>query len=216
MRLLPLSLLLVSLSLLGQQAVQLPHPSQAVLAEPSSPPARTVDDPRAGLSFHLPAGWNFSRQDGELSTFALDARSAGAHARLHQVADLAFNPYPLSTFEGAIFYVSSTPHVSAKGCADEAATPLPRRRESTTIDGVEFQHGYSQLEQECVVSRDEIYTALREGSCLRFDLVIHTACGASSGFRDMTAAQLQLINQRLDAVLRSVRFNAPRQHPVGR
>ena len=118
----------------------------------------------------------------------------------------------MSTFEGAIFYASSTPHLSAAACAAEAVTPLPRRQEATQIDGVTFNHGYGQLEQDCVVSRDEIYTSLRQGSCLRFDLVIHTACGASSGFRDMTAAQLQSINQRLQSILQSVRFDMPKQH----
>lgn len=208
MRFLPLLPFLLTLSGLAQQAVQLPRlGSPPPAPEPTSPPARTVSDTRAGLSFDLPAGWEFSREDGQLSTFALDARSAGTRARLQEVANLAFNPYPQSTFEGALFYVSSTPRLTAQACAAEAATPLPRRQETTTIDGVTFQHGYGELEQDCVVSRDEIYTTLRAGSCLRFDLVIHTACGASSGFRDMTAAQLQSVNQRMESILQSVHFD---------
>ncbi len=212
MRPLPLSFLLLFSPLLAQQAVHLPQPSQA--PEPSDPPARTLSDPRAGFSFHLPAGWNFSRQDGELSTYALDARSAGVHARLHEVANLAFNPFPTSTFEGALFYVSSTPHLSPQACAAEAATPLPRHQETVQINGVQFQHGYSELQQDCVVSRDEIYTALHGRSCLRFDLVIHTACAASSGFHDVTTLQLQSINQRLETILQSIQFTEPRTSPA--
>ncbi len=205
MRLLPI--LLASSTAVAQHVIAVPSFGQPSPSEPTSPAARTVHDTRARLTFHLPAGWNFSRQDGELSTFALDARSASPSARLQEVANLNFNPFPLSTFSGAIFYVSETPRSTAAACARETATAPPRRQEATTVDGVPFQHGHGELIQECVVARDEVYTTLRRGSCLRFDLVINTFCGASSGARDMTRSELDAVNQRLTGILDSVHFD---------
>ena len=176
--------------------------------EPTSPPAQQVRDVRDQLAFHLPAGWNLSRHDGELSTFALDARSAPQRAQMHAVANLNFNPFPYSTFEGAIFYVASTPQSTVQACAGQASAPGSRSPETVTLDGVAFQHGYSELGRACVESRDEVYTAMRGGSCLRFDLVINTFCGESSGARDMTAGELAAVEHRLEGILHSVRFES--------
>ena len=175
--------------------------------EPTSPPARHVRDTRDRLAFDLPAGWNFSRQDGDLSTFALDARSAPQRAQMHAVANVNFNPYPYSTFEGAIFYVAATPRSTMQACAAQAAAPGSRAPETVMLDGVPFQHGYSELGRSCVESRDEVYTAMRGGSCLRFDLVINTFCGDSSGARDITAGELAAVEHRLEGVLHSIKFD---------
>ena len=176
--------------------------------EPTSPPAQHVHDAREQLSFNLPVGWNLSRRDGDLSTFALDARSAPAHAQMHAVANLAFNPFPYSTFEGAIFYVAATPRSTEQACAAQAVSPGSRTPETIVLGGVPFQHGYSELGRSCVESRDEVYTAMRSGSCLRFDLVINTFCGESSGARDMTAGELAAVEHRLEGVLHSVHFES--------
>lgn len=184
---------------------RLPNQVQPV-PEPTSPPARHVVDTRDGLTFDLPAGWNYSRQDGDLSTFALDARSAPRAAQMHAVANLNFNPFPYSTFEGAIFYVAATPQSTAQLCAGQASAPGSRGPATVMVDGVAFQHGYSELGRSCVESRDEVYTALRAGRCLRFDLVINTFCGESSGARDMTPGELASVEQRLEGVLHSVHF----------
>ena len=85
--------------------------------EPTDPPAQIVADSRTHVSFHLPAGWVLSRKDGEISTFHLDARTAPRQSSLRAVANLNFNPFPLSTFSGAIFYLSATSHISASACA---------------------------------------------------------------------------------------------------
>ncbi len=64
------------------------------------------------------------------------------------------------------------------------------------------EHGGS-----CVESRDDVYTALRGSSCLRFDLVINTFCGGEvSGARDMTPEQLNAVRGRMEGVLHTVRF----------
>lgn len=183
--------------------------AQAPQAEPTSPPARHVHDTRDRLRFDVPAGWNFSRRDGELSTFALDARSALERTRMHAVANLDFNPFPLSTFSGSLFYVSATASSTDAACANQAAAPASHPVTMPVLDGVTFKHGYNEHGSSCIESRDEIYTAMRGGSCLRFDLVINSFCGAGSGARDMTAVELGAVRARLEGVLQSVRFDAP-------
>ncbi len=175
--------------------------------EPTSPPARTVHDTRDQLSFDLPAGWNFSRHDGEFSTFALDARSALAQTQLHAAAALDFNPFPYSTFSGAFFYVSATLHATPLSCSNQATAPASHSAPPLEIGGAPFKRGYTEHGGSCIESRDEVYTAIRGTSCLRFDLVINTFCGGEvSGARDMTPAELEAVHKRMEGILHSVRF----------
>lgn len=173
------------------------------------PPPQHVRDARGGVSFDLSAGWNLTQKDGDLSTFALDARSAGAYTQMRDAAQLAFNPFPASTFSGAIFYFSVTPHISAQACANQAPAQHPRTVAHVVLDGVDFTHGYDEHGTICTEARDEIYTALRHGSCLRFDLVMNTFCGGDvSGVRSMTDDQIAAVRKRLEAVLMTVRIDA--------
>ena len=184
-------------------ARQAPQP----VPEPTSPPARTVHDSRDRLTFDLPAGWKYSRQDGEFSTFALDARSALGETQLHAAASLDFNPFPYSTFSGALFYVSATPHSTPLSCSNQATAPVSHLSSPLVLDGTTFKRGYYEHGGSCVESRDDVYTALRGASCLRFDLVINTFCGGEvSGARDMTEQQLEAVRKRMEGVLRTVRF----------
>ena len=175
--------------------------------EPTGPPARTVHDSRDRLTFDLPAGWNYSRQDGEFSTFALDARSALAETQLHAAASLDFNPFPYSTFSGALFYVSATPRATPLSCSNQATAPASHPASPLVLDGMTFKRGYYEHGGSCVESRDDVYTALRGTNCLRFDLVINTFCGGEvSGARDMTEQQLEAVRKRMEDVLHTVRF----------
>ncbi len=185
---------------LGRRPVPLP--------EPTSPPARHIREPRTGISFDLPAGWNFSRQDSELSTFALDARSALPSTQMHSVAQIAFNPFPYSTFSGALFYSSLTPHSTDLACSNQATAPIARPASTASVSGIPFKHGYSEHGGACIESRDEVYTALRGTTCFRFDLVINTFCGGEvSGARDMTDRELDAVRHRLETILNTVHLD---------
>lgn len=184
-----------------------PLHSAAPVREPVSPPAREVRDSRDHLSFHLPAGWELTRKDGEVSTFHLDARSASSSAQMRLVASLAFNPYPQSTFEGAFFYVSSAPHLSSAACAAETSSKPFQALPDGEVGGRTFARGKDEHGGSCTESRDVAYTSVVEGSCLRFDLTVNTFCGGEvSGAQDLTEDQLQSIYSRLVGVLHSVTF----------
>jgi hypothetical protein len=175
--------------------------------EPVSPAARDVADERDGLRFHLPPGWNLARKDGEASTFRLDARTAPAKSRLRMVASLAFNPYPQSTFEGALFYVSATPGLSAEACAAETTAKPFQGLATARIDGKSFWRGKDEHGHICTEGRDVAYTAMRGNACLRFDLAINNFCGGDvSGAEDLTEGQLQALYTRLATILNSIRF----------
>ena len=177
------------------------------VAEPTDPPARDVRDARDGLMFHLPDGWNLTTRDGEVSTFRLDARNAPHQSQLHMVASLGFNPYPQSTFEGALFYVSATPHATASACAAQTAMKPFTSLAPAKVGDETFARGKDERGHICTEARDVAYTALRGGSCLRFDLAINSFCGGEvSGAQDLTEGQLQAIYSRLVGILDSVRF----------
>jgi hypothetical protein len=189
----------------------LPKPkyeSPAPPAEPTSPPAQTVTDDRTHVTFRLPAGWTLSRRDGEISTFRLDARTAPRNSNLRVAASLNFNPFPMSTFSGALFYLSATPRLSASACAAETRVkpeiPLP----AAVVGDVKFSRGRDEHGHICTESRDVTYTALRGNSCLRFDLAINSFCGGEvSGAQDLTDAQLGSLFKRLENILDTVQFN---------
>jgi hypothetical protein len=185
----------------------LPPPRPTTAPEPTNPPAQTVTDVRTHVAFHLPPGWNVSHKDGEVSTFHLDARTAPRQSQLRAVASLAFNPFPRSTFSGALFYLSATPHSTAETCAAQTTTKPETPLEGAVIADVKFSRGKDESGKICTEARDLAYTTLRGGSCVRFDLAINSFCGGEvSGAEDLTEAQLSSLFKRLEDVLATVQF----------
>jgi hypothetical protein len=175
--------------------------------EPTDPPAQTVTDAKAHVVFHLPPGWNLSRKDGEISTYRLDARTAPRRAQLRAAASLNFNPFPLSTFSGAIFYLSTTPSISAAACAAQTSVKPQVAMDSAVIADMKFSRGKDEHGHICTEARDVAYTAMRGGSCVRFDLAVNSFCGGDdSGAQDLTEEQLASLFKRLEGILDTVRF----------
>ena len=189
----------------------LPPPKSRAAAkpppEPTSPPSQTVEDERTHVVFHLPAGWNLARKDGELSTFRLDARTAPRRSEVRAVASLSFNPFPLSTFSGVLFYLSTTPHTTAAVCAAETTTKPEKPLPPAIVGDVKFSRGRDEHGHICTESRDVAYTAMRGGSCVRFDLAVNSFCGGEvSGAQDLTEEQLESLFKRLEGILGTVEF----------
>ena len=171
------------------------------------PAARTVTDNAAGVTFRLPAGWNMEQKDGELSTFHLDARTASKRAQLRVVANMNWNPFPQTTFSGALFYLSVTPRTSAVLCAGQTTTKPDTKIAGAVIDDVRFNRGKDEHGGICTEARDIAYTAFRAGSCVRFDLAVNTFCGGEvSGAQDMTDTQLTAVFGRMEGILQTVTF----------
>lgn len=178
-----------------------------VAPEPTSPPAQMIEDEWTHAVLHLPAGWNVSHKDGELSTFRLDARTAPARSDLRFAASLNFNPYPLSTFSGAMFYLSVVPRSSAAACAAETTMKPEKPLPAAIVGDVKFARGKDEHGHICTESRDVAYTAMRGGSCVRFDLAVNSFCGGEvSGAEDLTEEQLGSLFKRLEGILGSVEF----------
>jgi hypothetical protein len=205
-RLLTLALLVLSAAT-PQLHAQTPRREAASVSEPTTPAAQHFHDSRYHVAFDLPAAWNLSRRDGEVSTFHLDARSAAPTAQLRAVASIAFNPYPLSTFSGALVYFSVTPRINDADCASQAFLPLHRPATTESIHGVSFAHGSDEHGGVCIESRDEVYTAFRNHACYRFDLVLNTFCGEQVGARAMTHAEMENIRARQQKILDSLDLN---------
>ena len=187
---------------------------------PAAPPpdAKSTDfrDSHYGVRFRVPQGWELARKDGQLSTFHLDARTAPRKAQMRSVAAIQFNPYPFSTFSGALFYYSVEPHSTDVECARQATGPSPHEKDTQDIDGMSFAHGHDEHGNICIEARDEVYTAYRKGACYRFDLTVNTFCSISSGAADMTDTQLEQIDQRMTDILSTVKLDWTRigPHPV--
>jgi hypothetical protein len=182
--------------------------SQPVTPEPTSPPAYPFHDSRYGVTFTIPTAWNLNRKDSEVSTFRFDAPTATHATQLRAVATISFNPHPYSTFSGALFYFSVTPHASPAQCTAQASAEAPHTVTTTPIAGITFTHGYNEHGTICTESRDEIYTTPRNNACYRFDVVINTFCGGDvSGVQDITPHELDAVRHRMQTILDSVKFD---------
>jgi hypothetical protein len=176
--------------------------------EPTTPAARPFHDARYGVTFTVPAAWNITRRDSEVSTFRLDARSASRTTQLRAVSTISFNPHPYSTFSGALFYFSVTPRATPAQCTAQASALAPRTVTTTPIGDIPFTHGYDEHGTICTESRDEIYTTPRNNACYRFDVVINTFCGGDvSGVQDITPGELDAVRKRMQTILDSVKFD---------
>jgi hypothetical protein len=189
---------------------QLPRLPVRGLTEPAEPltpdpaEARPFHDAKYKVSFSVPAGWNFEQKDGLLSNFGVETPTARRKTDVRGVAAINFNPWPVSTFAGALFYYSVIPRAKAEMCAAQTSTrgvkPLPEAQ----IDGTAFHHGTDHHGKVCTEARDEVFTAMQGKSCLRFDLVVNTFCAETSGAQEITPAQLQDVDKRLAMLLGSV------------
>lgn len=192
----------------------------AQVSVPVAPPANAkiqdFRDSHYGVRFSIPGGWTLARKDGEVSTFHLDARTASPKAQMRSVAAIGFNPYPFSTFSGALFYYSVEPHTTDAECAKQATGPTAHVRDTQDIDGMSFAHGHDEHGHICIEARDEVYTAYRKGSCYRFDLAMNTFCSVSSGAVDLTDMELEQIDKRMTDILSTVKLDWTRTgpHPV--
>jgi len=213
-----LAIILLPAAIFAQQkqvpkAVPLPvpvpslHPTREI-PDPESPAARTVTDTKDGISFDLPKAWNLTYKDGEVSTYRMDARTASRRAQLRAVATLAFNPYPLSTFSGATFYLSVTPATTAVECAAQTKVKPEKPLPTETIAGITFHRGKDEHGKICTEARDIAYTTMHGTSCIRFDTAINTFCGGEvSGAEEITDAQLSALFKRMEGMLETVKFS---------
>lgn len=208
-------LLFVVLSGVGVAAAQ--------VSVPETPPpglkVKTFHDRSFGVRFKIPGGWTLGRRDKEVSTFHLDARTAPPNSQMRSVAAIQFNPYPYSTFSGALFYFSVERHSTDGECARQAKGVFADK-DLQDIGGVRFAHGHDEHGRVCVEARDEVYTAYRKGSCYRFDLAMNNFCSISSGAADLTEAQLEQIDRRMTDILSTVTLDwekaGPQPVPVPR
>ena len=194
------------------KVIPVPVPKAPVLVpEPVSPalkefPAQTVKDARTGVEMQLPAGWRMETRDGEMSTFHLDARTAAPNASLRMVAMLGYNPFPRSTFSGAMLYLS-TARTTAADCGAQTSVQPDMAMSGATINEVNFKRGKDEHGRICTQARDIAYTAMRRGVCVRFDLAVNTFCGGDvSGVKDITDKELAEVFGRMEAILQTVKF----------
>ena len=198
--------------------------SVAQVTVPDEPPpsakAQTFHDGHYGVRFEVPGGWSLARKDKQVSTFHLDARTASPKAMMRSVAAIEFNPYPYSTFSGALFYFSVEPHSTDEECSRQATGFGPARtlteaqpKDVQDIGGMDFAHGHDEHGKICVEARDEVYTAYRKGACYRFDLTLNTFCSVSSGAADLTQTELEQIDQRMANILSTVQLDWEKTGP---
>ncbi len=201
-------------------------------ATPARDTTRNFSDSRYGVRFRVPPGWNLTRKDREISTFRLDARSALPRSEMRAVATLDFNPFPMSTLSGALFYYSVEPHTTDRECERQVTGTPPEKEEVRSdlqtrsdnapekdiqnIGGMDFLHGHDEHGSICVEARDEVYTAFRKGACYRFDLVVNTFCPESSGAQEITLRQMHDIEERMTSILSTVvlKWEKSGAHPV--
>ncbi len=172
--------------------------------EHPQPAARDFRDRKDGLTLRIPAGWDLEQKDGVLSSFQKDVSAMRGPFHLRAVATLTYNPYAYSTFAGAAFYFSTLTHSNAQVCASQTKAPTAKAQSDVAIAGIPFNHGQDHHGMICTESRDDVFTTMRGGTCLRFDLVVNTFCSQTSGALELSPKQLGDIDTRLGGILQSI------------
>lgn len=190
-----------------KNATDLPGFSTPKETQNPKPAKRPFADKKYKLHFEIPAGWDFEKKDGYLSNFSHDSRDTDPNLDVRGVAAINFNPWPPTTFSGALFYYSVKPKSSAADCAAQTSSGNVHAVAPVTIDGISFHHGKDEYGIGCVQSRIDVFTTLRGNACVRFDTVINTYCAANSGASEINARQLGDIQARLGRILGSIRFD---------
>lgn len=175
--------------------------------EHPEPAAQDFRDPKYKVSFHVPAGWNFERKDGLLSTYGVEIHAA-QRPDVRGIAAINFNPWPPTTFASAIFYYSVTPKANREMCEAQTSSGKVKSLPSAEVGGMPFFHGHEQHGTICTEVRDEVFTAMRGNACMRFDLLVNTFCSETSGAMELNADQLKDVDQRLSGILGSVHLGA--------
>ncbi len=173
-------------------------------ANPDPAAARTFTDAKYKVTFTVPPGWNLERKDGLLSNFGVETRTARRRTDVRGVASINFNPWPITTFAGAIFYYSVIPRADAGQCVAQTATKPVKPLPDADVDGTSFHHGHDQHGAVCTEARDEVFAAMQGNTCIRFDLVVNTFCAETSGAMEITPMQLKDVDKRLASLLGSV------------
>jgi hypothetical protein len=179
------------------------------------------NDERFRVAFEVPAGWEFTTKDGEVSSFHADLSEVPSKFVLRAVASMNFNPFPQSTLGGAMFYFSVGQKTGEDACLKAAfAEPQKKIRKAATQDigGMKFVHAHDEGGQICTEVRDEVYAAYRKGACYRFDLKINTFCAVSSGAMEINEPELEDIEKRMVGILSTVELgwekSGPHEVPV--
>ncbi|SEG38372.1 hypothetical protein SAMN05421819_2808 [Bryocella elongata] len=168
--------------------------------------ARDFRDSRYGVHLEVPAGWTLARRDGELSNFLLDVKGSPASSVVRAASSMDFNPFPHSTFGGALLYFTVQPNSDERSC-EKQADASAGKSEVVGIGGMGFTHAHVEHGSECVEARDDVYTAYRKHACYRFDLEVNTFCSGSSGAQELSAGELHDIEARLAGILSTVTFS---------
>jgi hypothetical protein len=216
-------LILLSGTLAASAQVKVP------IAAPEQSRAQAFRDSHYGVRFIIPPGWELNKKDRQISTFRLDAKSAKPNSEMRAVASMNFNPFPLSTLSGALFYYSVERHTTDRECELQAVNPRKMKSDVTTefankhedqvakdiqdIGAMNFTHGHEEQGHGCIESRDDVYTAFRKGSCYRFDLTVNMFCSDVSGAQDLTLEQMDNIESRMAGILSTIVFEWEKTGP---
>lgn len=171
------------------------------------PAARTFVDRKYKLHFEVPGGWDLEHKDGYLSNFSHDSRDTVPGLDVRGVAAINYNPWPPTTFSGALFYYSVKAKSNAADCEGQTKSGSVHAVAPALIDGVKFNHGRDEYGIGCIQSRIDVFTTLRGNACIRFDMVINTYCASNSGAVEINARQLGDVQSRLAKILGSIRFD---------
>jgi hypothetical protein len=106
-----------------------------------------------------------------------------------------------------MFYLSLTPRSTAAACAAQTTIKPETALDAAIVGDLKFARGKDEHGHICTEARDVTYTAMRGGSCVRFDLAVNSFCGGDdSGAEDLTEAQLASLFKRLEGILDTVKF----------
>ncbi len=211
------------LDMSSEQVVQLRKQLDAVMRSVrfgDTQSLKSFHDAQTGVSFSYPAAWSGG---SDLAFYNTDVAFRAANGDpVPYRAKVGFKAwgrpgaYAGTNLDGVQFVYNEVPEVNAEACrkrVDNVADDHQHPVETIPLRGVSYAR-YSvrpgdggNMNHE---AEGESYATFRGGRCFLFDESIFTYAGDETRYKPLPREQMQELRNQLDAVMRSVRFQAAR------
>ena len=174
------------------------------------PSARTVTRPPLPHLLPLPADWNFTRRDGEVSTFRLDARSAprSANSAPSPAMPSTHSPPPPSPEPRLLQRHSrASPPPPALRRPRPPSPHRPRHHPAKTRSRRPLHPRLRRAGRHLHRSRDEIYTTFRTAPATASTSPSTTSAAAKSAASKTSPRPNRPVRNRQESILNTIRFD---------
>jgi hypothetical protein len=199
----------IAMLLAACMTVNAQSPTHAALS------GRLYTDPANGVSFRYPAASKLTQDEPFMFPVSIQTLTPDSRSQLRALVFAkslnGVRSWPATDFAGVEFGYDARQAATPEACR-AMASPDHGATDQQTLHGIAFWHGTGGDGGMSQAVSDDIYATFlaSTGSCLLFDLAIHTPTAAGEKPPSpLTAREREMVHSSLMNILDSVRIPAP-------